>query len=126
MKTEKNLGIWMDHAQAHLIPFSKDGNERKTIESKFTTEVKEDTISKSEHIMHNKEQHQQAEYYKAIAEEIRHYDHVILFGPTNAKAELHNTIKSNHLFSNIKIEVEAADKMNENEQHQFVSNYFSK
>lgn len=124
MKVEKRLGIWMDHAQANLIEFSIEGGEKKTIQSKFTTEVKEESISKGEHLMHNKEQHQNAEYYKAIAEEIKHYDDVIIFGPTNAKAELHNSVKSNHLFDKIKIETQSADNMTDHEKHHFVMNYF--
>ncbi len=126
MSTEKRLGIWMDHENAHLIEFSIDDFEKKTISSKFSHKIKEETLSKNENLMHNKEQHQQSEYYKTLGEEIIHYDNVIIFGPTNAKAELHNSLKSNHLFDKIKIETLSADKMTDKEQHTFVSNYFSK
>ncbi len=126
MSAEKRLGIWMDHENAHLIEFSIDGFEKKTISSKFSHKIKEETLSKNENLMHNKEQHQQSGYYKALGEEIIHYDNVIIFGPTNAKAELHNSLKSNHLFDKIKIETLSADKMTDKEQHTFVSNYFSK
>jgi hypothetical protein len=75
--------------------------------------------------MHNKEQHQQSEYYKKIGEIIKDYKEVILFGPTEAKTELFNILKADHLFENIKIEIKQTDKMTENQQHAFVKNHFN-
>jgi nitrogenase subunit NifH len=125
MTKGKKLGIWMDHASAHLMEFTVDAMETKVVASKFTHEVKEHSISKGEHIMHNKEQHQQAEYYKQLGETIRNYDEVILFGPTDAKLELHNVLKADHRYQNIRINVQQADKMTEHQQHAFVKHYFS-
>ncbi len=124
--TSKQLGIWMDHANAHLIEFTKEPSGTQTIASKFTHEVKEDTLSKSESLMHNKEQHEQSDYYKHLGETIKKYDEVLLFGPTDAKVELFNLLKADHHFANTKIEVKPADKMTENEQHAFVREYFTK
>src|SRR4051812_28067427 len=126
MTTEKRLGIWMDHSTAHLMEFSTEKIEKKIIESEFTHEAKEHSLSKSENVMHNKEQHQQAEYYKKLGQTIRNYEEVILFGPTSAKVELLNILKTDHLFANIKIEVQQADKMTENQQYAFVKEYFTK
>jgi len=124
MTTTKNLGIWMDHSTANIIEFSSDSIEIKTIESEFTHEEKEQTLSKSEKTMHNKEQHEQSEYYKKLGEVIINYDDVILFGPTDAKVELSNYLKTNNRFANIKIEIEKTDKMTENQQQAFVREYF--
>jgi ADP-heptose:LPS heptosyltransferase len=74
--------------------------------------------------MHTREQGEQADYYRELADLIRQYDEVLLFGPTEAKTELYNTFKDNHLFSEIKVEIRPADKMTENQQHTFVSSYF--
>ena len=126
MTTAKNLGIWMDHSSAHLMEFTTDPIQTKIIESKFTHLAKEQSLKKSEHIMHNKEQHQQSEYYKQLGEIIKNYEEVILFGPTEAKVELFNTLKADHHFKKIKIEVKQADKMTENQQHAFVREHFSK
>ncbi len=119
------LGIWMDHSNAHLMEFTTDPIETKTLESKFTHEEKEQSLGKSENLMHNKEQHEQATYYKELGEIIRNYKEVLLFGPTNAKVELFNTLKTDHRFADIKIEVQSADKMTENQQHAFVREHFS-
>jgi len=116
----------MDHSNADLIEFNTATLQTKTIDSKFTHEVKESTLSKSEQLMHNKEQHQQSEYYKKLGEVIKNYDEVILFGPTEAKTELLNVLKADHLFSKIHIEVKNTDKMTENQQHAFVKEYFAK
>ena len=126
MTTAKNLGIWMDHSSANLMELTIDPIETKTIESKFTHQAKEQSLSKSENLMHNKEQHQQSEYYKKLGEAIKNYEAVILFGPTEAKVELFNTLKADHHFEKIKIEIKQTDKMTENQQHAFVREYFSR
>lgn len=126
MTNAKNLGIWMDHSTAHLMEFTTPTIETKTIESKFTHDEKANSLEKSENLMHNKEQHQQSEYYKRLGEVIKKYEEVILFGPTSAKAELHNILKADHNFAKIKIEVKQTDKMTENQQHAFVKEYFSR
>ncbi|MEO8147733.1 MAG: hypothetical protein ABI723_08865 [Bacteroidia bacterium] len=126
MTTEKKLGIWMDHSNAHLIEFTNDGIQENVIASKFSHDEKEFSLSKNENVMHNKEQHQQSEYYKQLGEAIRNYEEVILFGPIDAKSELFNTLKTDHRFSKIKIEVQQAGKMTENQQHAFVKEHFSK
>jgi hypothetical protein len=124
MKIEKSLGIWMDHQDAHIMEFTTDPIKTATVESKFTHQEKEQTLGRSENLMHNKEQHQQSEYYKELGEIIKNYEDVLLFGPTNAKVELFNILRADHLFAKIKIEVKQTDRMTENQQHAFVRDYF--
>jgi hypothetical protein len=126
MTNAKYLGIWMDHSNAHLIEFSKEEMQTTIIESGFTHEDKESTLNKSEHVMHNKEQHQHSDYYKKLGEVIKNYEEVILFGPTDAKSELANLLLCDHRFSKVKIETQPADKMTENQQHALVKAYFTK
>lgn len=123
--TATKLGIWMDHEQAHLIEFTTDPMTTTTINSKFT-HAKEESVGKGESHMHTKQQHQQGEFYKELGERIRRYKEVILFGPTNAKSELANSLRDNHLFDSIKIDIESADKMTDNQSHAFVRKHFSK
>jgi ABC-type lipoprotein export system ATPase subunit len=126
MTSAKNLGIWMDHSTAHIMEFNSDPIESKTVESKFTHEVKEQSLEKGENLMHNKEQHELTAYYKELAAIIREYDHVLLFGPTSAKTELLNILREDHNFEKIMIEVQQTDKMTENQQHAFVREHFSR
>jgi hypothetical protein len=120
------LGIWMDHSSAHIMEYSPDSMETKSIESKFTNQEKRQTISKGENLMHNKEQQLQNGYYLQLGDVIRSYEKVLLFGPTEAKTELFNLLRADHRFEGVNIEVQAADKMTENQQHAFVKAYFSK
>jgi stalled ribosome rescue protein Dom34 len=124
MKEIKYMGVWMDHSVAHLMEFTNDAIVKTTIESAFTHGEKEHSLSKSENLMHNKEQHQLSGYYKQISNILKDYQEVILFGPTTAKNELLNLLKADHHFEKTKIEVEQADKMTENQLHAFVKKYF--
>nr|MBC7612865.1 hypothetical protein [Pseudopedobacter sp.] len=125
MKIQKNISIWMDHENAQFIDLNAK-DKSHFITSKFTSETKEEALNRSESIMYNKRQQMQEAYYKEIANEILKYDHVLLFGPTNAKTELHNYMSKDLHFKDIKIDVETADKMTDNEKDAFVRDHFEK
>jgi stalled ribosome rescue protein Dom34 len=125
MTTATNLGIWMDHSNAHLMEFTTEPLTTMIISSRFTHREKEHSIGKSEDGMHQKEQHEHQDYYKKIGEAIKNYQDVLLFGPTTAKTELFNMLKADHHFEKIRIETKDADKMTQNEQHAFVRKHFS-
>lgn len=114
----------MDHSNAHLMEFA---DEIKTIhvDSKFTHQDRSDTLAKSEHVMHNKEHHGQMEFYKHLGEVILNYEEVLLFGPTDAKRELHNHLATDHHFAGIKIDVKDSDKMTEGQERAFVKDHFN-
>lgn len=122
----RNLGICMDHSSARLMEFTNFSFESKFIMSKSTHDEKALSLEKSENLMHNKEQHQQSEYYKKIGDAIQDFTDVLIFGPTEAKAELFNVLKADHRFSKIKIEVEQTDKMTDKQQQVFVRAHFKK
>ena len=126
MEITKKIGVWLDHSTAHVVALTADPLETKIVASKFTHGSKEKSLSKSENIMHNKEKHQQSEYYKELGEIIKDYDDVILFGPTTAKAELANILNDDHRFEKIRIHTKQADKMSDTEMHSYVRDYFSK
>lgn len=126
MKTTKQLGICMDHANANIIEYASDSKETKTISSDFSHDDRAETLQRSENEMHNKEQQKQGTFYKNIAKIIKDFDAVILFGPTNAKAELYNLVKADHQLDKVKIEVLNTDKMSNKEQHDFVRDYFTR
>lgn len=125
MGKTKLLGVWMDHSNAILMELSNDVIIQTKIVSEFTHEDKKDGLSKNEKLMHVKQQHLQSNYYKKLMDAIRNYQEVLLFGPTDAKTELLNLLKTDHLFENIKIEVKHSDKMTEHEMHTFVKEYFA-
>lgn len=123
MKTQKNVGIWMDHSVADLI----DPNARESkhsITSAFTSETEEEALQRSESLMHNKRQQMHETFYKEIGAEMLKYDRVLLFGPTNAKTELHNYVRKDLRFKDIIIDMEAADYISDNEKQALVSDHF--
>lgn len=116
----------MDHANANLIEFSDEAKTTTTISLDFDNQDKDQTLQRSESEMHNKQRQKQHAYYKKLSAVIKDFSEVALFGPTNAKSELFNSLRQNHQFDSIKIEVINADKMTNNQQHEFVREYFKK
>jgi hypothetical protein len=121
----KSLGIWMDHANAHLMEFTTDPITTDIISNSYSHREKEHSLGKSEESMHNKQQQSQHEYYKKLGDIIRNFQDVLLFGPTNAKTELLNLLRADHQFEKIRLETKDSDKMTQNEQHAFVKEYFT-
>ncbi len=126
MKTKKQIGVWLDNKIAQVM---KGGNEQQTtsknILSDFTRQQKNYYLNKNENVMHNKERHEQAKYYKEIEDAIKGNDEILIFGPTKAKDELANLIKNNPFFESVKIEVKSSDKMTEDEREEFVQRHFN-
>ena len=105
MTTRKNLAIWMDHSNAHVMEFTTD------------------PITMN--ILHNRSKQQPLEFYERIGEVIKEYQNVLLFGPSNAKGELIAMLNADHQFENIRLETKDSDKMSQNRQHAFVRAHFS-
>ena len=124
MTDKKYLGIWMDHTVAQFVEYSKHSTPIDNDDITLTQEDKNTVASDSENTIQNKENQKQGEFYKKLADVIKGYNEVLLFGPTNAKAELHNILKEDHHFDNIKISVESADHLTQNQQVAFVKAHF--
>jgi len=124
MKSKKQLGIWMDHSIAHLMKLTNGIIVTNTIESQPEILKDQQIVLKDESHSLNKEQGQLSSYFSKLGDLILENDEVLLFGPTEAKSELMNVLKENHLFDEIKIEVKPADKMTEIQRNIFVKEYF--
>jgi hypothetical protein len=124
MKNIRQLGIWMDHSNAYLMKLTNDSILTNRVVSEFSKQEAELNHYKGEKLIHKKEQHLQLDYYKKIGDIIKMYQEVVLFGPTDAKNELLNMVKTDHLFDGIEIEVENSDKMTESQMQTFVRDYF--
>ena len=119
-------GVYMDHSTARILEPLANSVIVKVVESEFTHAEMEFARSKSEHLMHEKEQQLTQQYYQHIAEELVAYGHVLLFGPTEAKDEFYNFLRKDDKFSAVKIHVKSSDKLPENQQESFVRDYFAK
>jgi stalled ribosome rescue protein Dom34 len=125
MENQKKIGIWMDHSTANFINLDKE-KYNFSIQSKFTFNDKEAALRRSESLMHNKENQMHETYFKEIGHKILKYQHILIFGPTQAKTELLNFLKKDLHYKNIQIDVKSADKMTENEKRSFVWLHFEK
>lgn len=126
MKTTKQLGIWMDHTIAHLMELKNSNIVSETIEAETIILHEDIEINwKDESSIHNKEQYNLSHYFKKLINVIKDYDEVLLFGPTDAKNELFNLIDNIRYMDMIKITIKTTDKMPENQQLNFVREYFN-
>ena len=123
MTTVNRLAIWMDHSDAHVMKVDAE-MKRRHITSNFSKDDKAQTLAKSENIMHNKEHGLHVAFYKVLGDIIKDYDEVLIFGPTNAKKELHNLLADDSHFDAIKFEVFPADYMTEHEEQAFVRRHY--
>jgi len=123
MNNIKQLGIWMDHSNAYLMELTNDIIVNRIV-SELTNDETEFNFYKGEKLLNKKARHLQLSFYKKIGDIIKKYQDVLLFGPTDAKNELLNLIKTDHLFGDIKIEVRNSDKMTEEQMQTFVRDYF--
>lgn len=126
MKNARKLGIWMDHSNAFLMEITSGPILQHQLQSDFNFQHRESSLQKSELLMHNREQHEQSIYYKTIAETIIDFNEVLLFGPTEAKNELFNLIRTNRLFDQINLTVQNSDNMTEVQMHIYVREFFAK
>jgi stalled ribosome rescue protein Dom34 len=124
MEKKRRLGVWVDYADAHLMEFKTEIIELNIIESTFTQQEKIE--DENEHKRKAKEKRKHTKFYKDLSETIKYYDEVVIFGSPESKKELVNILRSDDKFFNIKIEVKDTDNLNENQQNNFVKEYFLK
>lgn len=125
MKTTKKLGIWMDHTTARIMELKNNSIKSNTIES-LSEKGKKQTFGHDETLEQNTEQAQLADYFTRLSDVIEGYSEVLLFGPTNAKTELYNSLKKDRHFNKIKIDVDTTDNLTENQMDAFVKQHFEK
>ncbi|MGZ0017523.1 hypothetical protein [Yeosuana sp. AK3] len=122
---KKRLGIWLDHTKAHITEEKNSSFTSYTMES-LSIQGEKQNFGRDESLKHNTEQDQLSDFFKRLDEVLKGYTNVLLFGPTNAKTELHNLLKEDSHFNNIKIDLKTTDNLTENQMHAFVKEHFEK
>lgn len=115
----------MDYSTANLIEYNLDSYEIKSIDSGCSSQEKNEVLDISESQTNHKEYQQLSNYFKRIAEQVKDYNELVLFGSTDAKIELFAVLKEEEPYKKIKIEIKNTDKMTENQKKYFVKNFFS-
>ncbi|SDW57124.1 hypothetical protein [Flavobacterium degerlachei] len=126
MKKPNQIGIWMDDSIAFLIEFTTKPFEIQTIVSEFVAGGKKsshlnenESLSSSKATILNK-------HFSKIGKAILKYNEIVLFGPTEAKLDFFDFLSEDERFLKLKVEIKDADKMNVNQQHDFIKEYFGK
>lgn len=125
MNATKKAGVWMDYSEAHIMEFSENPIEIKVIKSNFKNKLRSNEKDKSEKHLHALEKQCKADYFKEIATSLLNYDKVLLFGPTNAKNELYNSLTKDTLFSKIKLYVKESGKLTFKQRSKFIYEHFA-
>ena len=124
MKTNKQLGIYIDYSNAYLMELINKMIVSRNIEF----ELKKNSGGNNDNnqgTIESIEEHQlQSAYFLDMCDIIKNYNQVVLFGPTDIKNELFKLLEFDHNFDSIKIQNVNTGKMNEDEMHDFVKEYY--
>jgi stalled ribosome rescue protein Dom34 len=121
---KRQVGIWMDHSIAFIMTLENNKITENIVELEIPQLEPDYDSGKNEKLKDNKSQQFQSNYYKKLIDSIKNYQDVILFGPTDAKNELLNLLKTEHFFENLHIEIQDSDKMTAMQMHDFIRAYF--
>lgn len=124
MNPTKKIGVWMDYSEAHFMEFSATPMEIKVIKSTFKSKLKSNDKDKSEKHLNALEKQCRADYFKEISALLLHYDKVLLFGPTKAKAELFNLLIYDQHFSKIKFYLKETGRLTLNQRNKLIVEHF--
>lgn len=125
MEPTKKIAVYMENLSANLIEYQDTAKEVKAISaSELEGFKREKWLKKGDADLLDKEQLQLLKYYKEISDSIAAYQYVMLFGPTNAKTELQAILSHDNRFSGTEIAIKITDKLNHNEQLDFINDCF--
>ena len=130
-------GVWLDHAEAKIIAYYPGACEIFYVRSPYSRRVripgqKSDTsvyehlfASNNESRKHNRKMHELGIYYNILADKLTLFEDILLFGPTEAKDELHNILKKDKRFLHKTIQVKSAPQMTEAEMISYTKKFFT-
>lgn len=114
----------MDYQNANMIEFTANTLKTETVHSRFIQPPEKSNLQ-DESKIRIKKKRQQDEFYNALGTIIHEYESVILFGSSDAKTELYNILAADRHFAKIRIQVKQTETMTENQQHEFVKEFFT-
>ena len=131
----KNIGIWLDKRNAHIVRLSPNDAKMQTIDSEMDsynigggsgTRFKggpQDVVHDSKYLAH--EQKQLKAYFSKIIEALDEVDQLGLFGPAEAAQMFAKELKAHHKELSAKVvTLQKADSMTENQIKALVRDYF--
>ena len=121
------IAVWLDYRTATLVTFENGVASTRSVESGIENQVRiegegsnssrfgESEFSNNENKENNRHANEVNSYFKNLSQLLKEYNEIHLLGPTNAKNQLRNVLKSDKSFENTKIEIKSADKLTPNQ-----------
>ena len=134
IKTSRHAGVWIDHRQAQIVGLSADGETTRTILSKVEKHPERGGDSPMKGAYEARQvpaddRQQRAltgelnVYYDTVIEALRDYERVLVFGPGEAKGELHARLLKHKQGGRVAA-VETTDQMTDRQVVAKVRAYF--
>tara|TARA_R110002049_G_scaffold265234_3_gene441362 strand:- start:3473 stop:3880 length:408 start_codon:yes stop_codon:yes gene_type:complete len=133
MKKLARTGIWLDFEKAYIIELHENQENITKIDSNIEhfnvvggsrskqAHGPQDNVSESKYLERNNQQ--QATYFKSIIEKINPNNELVIFGPAEAKMNLKKAFQNHSNFKQKAIPVETADSITENQMKAWVRDY---
>lgn len=126
----EQVGIWIDHRDAHLVFVGEAIEESERIKSGMEKHVRFSGRAASEEGSADDQRDRQFavhldRYYDDVIAHVRDATSILLFGPGEAKSELEKRLASKGLGARI-VGVESADKMTDRQIAAKVRQHFQK
>lgn len=124
---DKKIGLWLDHHKAYFIDFTKmpatldsiysdmEANVRYGGETGSGTRLGNNRATNNEKHRQNREREQLHHFYNLLADRLKHYNDIFLFGASTAKDELFNKLTSDKSFAGKNLNVRASDYLSEDQ-----------
>ena len=122
--TEKKLsGLWLDQHKAIVV---KNHDAQNAFKFFLCSPVKAEVQhgNSSENAANNAEQTNKAKYFKEIAHLLTNSEEVFITGPGTIQEELKNFLHDTAQFKNLKITLDTAQQMNDEEVLDAVKSHF--
>jgi len=133
----RRVGLWVDHNRAVIVTLDQEDVTVKTVESGAGRRVRlsggsrsrtpygpQDVASDSKR--QAKYEKHLTEYYRSLIDVIRDADELYIFGPGEAKKELHREIEKVKPLRGKVVAVDTTDKMTEPQISVAVKSFFGK
>jgi hypothetical protein len=129
-----NAGAWIDHRKAFVVALTANGESttlinsdvekhpERTGDSPLNGRFESQQVPADDRRQRAFTQHLNV-YYDHVIEVLRPFDHLILFGPGEAKGELRKRMARSHLDTRV-MAVETVDRMTDREIIAKVRTYF--
>lgn len=140
METVTHMAVFLDYAKARFIHFDKgearftdvvisDLHKRERIEGEGSDNTRFSANpcqgSNNEFNKNRDAENRQRAYLNKVLGALQAYQHILLFGPGQAKAQIYKLIQSNKHFDTKTVRVEPCDYKTDNQLLEFVRKHFT-